>query len=183
MYYKAMQLTKWLLILIVAVSVTPHPLGTSFASDEGGGDKPVARISNNTTNKAVRILNEGRRECSVIDEVYKIDCLRQVFSRAASALDAPEYSGARRELRATSRALKKLVNSNVDKSKPGVKVKRRKLKAVKKAVVRNLNRQAKTIITESATKLLRSASKSKLRRSHYTKIAKAFDSTKVILRS
>lgn len=183
MYNKMKTLPKWMIILVLSTSMIPHTVNISQASDEGGSDETRPEISDGATNASVKLLNQGRNECSNIRIEYKIDCLRQVYSRAAGPLKAPEYSGARKELRSTSRTLKKLVQKNLDKSKPVLKVGRRSYKAVKKTVVASLNREASKVISESATRLLRSASKSKQRRSHYTKIAKAFDSTKVILRS
>lgn len=177
---------NWAVAILLVIGLTPATtIHTSYASDDhgGGSDEVVAEMSNNATNSSVKLLNSGRAECARLPKAYRLDCLRQTFSRAARPLESPDYRGAKKELNSASRQIKRLVNSNVDKSAPILKVKNRKYKAVKKAVVASLNKQATKIITESATKLLRSGSKSKQRRSHYTKIAKAFDSTKVILRS
>lgn len=176
---------NWTVVLILIVGLSPTSVHISYASSDHGSDseEAVEPINNGTTNRSVKLLNSGKAECARLPKVYRLDCLRQVFSRAARQLESPDYRGAKKELRSASRQIKKLVNSNLDKSAPILKVKNRKFKAVKKAVVASLNQKGLKIIEESATKLLRSGSKSAKRRSHYTKIAKAFDSTKVILRS
>lgn len=174
---------QWTLILVISTSFVPNAIG-QLQAQHGGGERNVADpITIGNTNSAVRTLNSGRRECANLPVVYRIGCLRQVYAKATVPLKNPEYAGARKELNSTSRSLKKLVNKNVDKSAPIIKVGNRKYKAVKEAVVSSVNAEAKKIIGESATRLLRSGSKSKKRKVHYTKIAKAFDSTKVILRS
>jgi len=74
-------------------------------------------------------------------------------------------------------------SSDLDKAAPKIRKGGKSYRAVKKSAVAKVNKQAKAIIVETETKLLRSAGSSQLRKTHYTRIARAVGSTKNILRS
>ena len=81
-----------------------------------------------------------------------------------------------------SRSLSSLVSQNEDKAAAPIRKGGKTYRAVKKAAVKAVAAKAAAIVTETETKLLRSAS-SGLRKTHYARIAQAVGSTKKILRS
>ncbi|MCC2111316.1 MAG: hypothetical protein KDJ16_04715 [Hyphomicrobiales bacterium] len=141
-------------------------------------------FSNANTGQAVAIIDSGKRECASAGAAYAADCLASVFESAAASLARhPDYDPVRKELLSASKKLKALVAENEDKEAPKIRKRGKRIRAVKKASVAAVNRKAQAIVTETATKLLRSAGNSEKRKVHYTKIAKAVESTKTILRS
>ena len=110
--------------------------------------------------------------------------MRQVFRKANDEVRRrPDYRAASKELRAAEKALDGLVRANLDRAAPTVRVGGKKIRAVKAAIAPQVNAGARKIITESATRLLRSAQNSAKAKTHLTRIAQAVDSTKKILRS
>ena len=94
----------------------------------------------------------------------------------------PDYTTAQSELNKASRSLSSLVSQNEDKAAAPIRKGGKTYRAVKKAAVKAVAAKAAAIVTETETKLLRSAS-SGLRKTHYARIAQAVGSTKKILRS
>lgn len=139
-------------------------------------------FSNGETNSIVRVIDNGRAECSSLPAEYRIDCLAQTFKRAARAMDKQDYSSAKTAVSQGARKLSAIANQNRDKQAKPLKKGRRTYKAVKKAALPAANAAAKKVIAETATKIIRSGG-SERRRPHYQKIASAIDSTKKILRS
>ena len=72
--------------------------------------------------------------------------------------------------------------ANIDRSAPTIRVQGKRVRAVKKAIAPQVNAAARKVITESATRLLRSSGSAESV-AQLTQIAQAIDSTKRILRS
>lgn len=141
-------------------------------------------FSNANTGQVVAVINGGKRACASAGAEYAADCLAGVFESAAAGLARrPDYDPVRKELLAASKKLKSLVSANEDKAAPKIRKRGKRVRAVKKSAVAKVNRQAKAIVTETATKLLRSVGNSAKRKVHFTKIARAVESTKSLLRS
>jgi len=141
-------------------------------------------FSDNITAAIVKQLQQGAAECGRIEREYRIDCLRQVYTRAAGASgNRRDYSAANSELRRLARQLNGIVRQNADRKAPKAKVGSKSYRAITREALRQANRQASQAIQETSTKLLRSAGNSSKRKVHYTRIANAVNSTKKILRS
>ncbi|MEZ5801100.1 MAG: hypothetical protein R3D29_12355 [Nitratireductor sp.] len=140
-------------------------------------------FSDSHTSAITRRLGDAERECGALPAEYRADCLAQGFKSAASATgNRPDYTIARTELNKASRSLSSLVSQNEDKAAAPIRKGGKTYRAVKKAAVKAVAAKAAAIVTETETKLLRSAS-SGLRKTHYARIAQAVGSTKKILRS
>ncbi|MCB1450580.1 MAG: hypothetical protein KDJ67_10765 [Nitratireductor sp.] len=140
-------------------------------------------FSDSHTSAITRRLGDAERECGALPAEYRADCLAQGFKSAASATgNRPDYTTAQSELNKASRSLSSLVSQNEDKAAAPIRKGGKTYRAVKKAAVKAVAAKAAAIVTETETKLLRSAS-SGLRKTHYARIAQAVGSTKKILRS
>ena len=138
-------------------------------------DAPVVRFEGE--------MRDTRAECGNLPAEYQADCLQQGLSTGAAVLTGSENAEARREIQSAQRKIKRLVDQNVDRSKPPIRRGGKTYRAVKKSAVAKVNREARRIVAETETKLLRSASRSSARKTHYARIARAVGSTKTILRS
>ncbi|MCB1459785.1 MAG: hypothetical protein KDJ48_11085 [Nitratireductor sp.] len=140
-------------------------------------------FSDSHTSAVTRRLGDAERECGALPAEYRADCLAQGFRSAASATgNRPDYTTAQSELNKASRSLSSLVSQNEDKAAAPIRKGGKTYRAVKKAAVKAVAAKAVAIVTETETKLLRSASGG-LRKTHYARIAQAVGSTKKILRS
>ncbi|TNJ41780.1 hypothetical protein [Phaeobacter sp. B1627] len=149
--------------------------------------------SANFLKEIVRSLATLKAFCGELsDASYRVDCLSERL--AAVSEDIPEgtdYDEVRSILQDTSAKLERLTLDNRDRAKGRINVSSaqqggdataRPLVAVDAARQDAVNQQAEAILEEARTVLLRSAG-STLRRSQYTRIAQAIDSSKVLLRS
>ncbi|MDN3722110.1 hypothetical protein QW131_30305 [Roseibium salinum] len=137
------------------------------------------------TRGVARMIQAGSFECNnLLLPEYRIDCLAAVFARASSVIERrPDYGDAGRELRDLSRELRDIVSEAEDPIAPRVTQDRRSYRAVATDKLAEANQKADAAINETVTKLLRSVGNSEKRRVHYSEIANAVGSTKIILRS
>ena len=171
---------------------TPVLLLASDGGGGGGGRDSLNTFSQSRTEvlpgseatviRLEREMQQAQAVCSNLPPEYQADCLQQSLGRGASVLNEPAYSQARREISRAQRSIDRLVSRNIDRSKPPIRVNGRVYRAVKKTAVAKVNREARRIVAETETKLLRSAGTGK-RKTHYTRIARAVGSTKNLLRS
>ena len=159
----------------------------SEGGDGGDGGDADDRISPFSADPrlaalAAQILRQGSADCGGLRPEYRISCLAAVYDEAASVLRGPEYAPARRELQFAARRLEGIARANADPAAPPVAKGRRRITAVKKSAVSKTNQQARQVIAETETRLIRSAGSSS-RRARYAQIAQAVGSTKNILRS
>lgn len=172
--YPTLQLPQPLILL-----PTPAQHDAVEPNNEAGPDE----VNERTTSRVVSILEEGGA-CSSVPIEYQVDCLKELLADAAAQIDFDSvgYDKARRALRSASNQLDQLVRANLDPSAERLNTGRKSLRAVRRSVAAAVNRQARAIVEEAKTKLLRSSG-SQQRRSHYTRIAMALDSAKQLLRS
>ena len=185
--------------LVLAVRATPNRQ-TVDTPDRGGADFgnlsrdrndiPLSRIM---TQKIVKDLYAIRNECSNYDAVYRIDCLRRGIDMIVASLPRnSEYDDVSRILNSASRKLGRIVSRNADPGVPKLEPspranprfkRRRSYTAIKRSAVPKAMEQARAVIDEAATKLLRSTENSERRYAHYQDISVAVNSTKTLLRS
>lgn len=157
---------------------------SSSGSEQSGSERLRVAFADDVTQAIVNQIKRGAAECNRLDKVYRLDCLRQTYNRAAGATgNRRDYSAANGELRKLSRALNGIVRQNLDRKAPKVKSGSKSFRAVSQEALREANRQANQAIGEATTRLLRSAGNAQKRKVHYTRIADAVNSTKKILRS
>lgn len=155
--------------------------GMGNSPGTSGGGYHLA-LSDTLTNGIVLVLGAASRECGQLPPEFRADCLQVSFRRAARATEnSPDYGAAAALLNSASRRISILVSRNADPAagRSGT----RRYRAVKKSAVRAVNSAAAAVVTETETKLLRSAGSSQHRKTHYQRIAQAVGSTKRILRS
>lgn len=141
-------------------------------------------FADHITQAIVLQIQRGSDRCDRLQVVYRIDCLREVYSQASGdAGNRPDYSAATSRLRKLSRQLKGIARSNLDEKAERATQDGKSYRAVARDALRSANQQAARAIDEAVTQLLRSAGNSQKRKVHYTRIANAVRSTKKILRS
>lgn len=138
-------------------------------------------LSDRMTNRVVRLLEQGLRQCRALDPVYRYDCYRQNYQAAGKQLAGnPAYAPAQQALRDVENTLAGVLNANAD---PAVKPLRRRGKrfaAISASAIPRSKAAFTAALDEAATQLLRSNSSSG---NHFARIASALDSDKVFLRS
>ena len=167
----------------------PTPSGgrSSEGSSAVGMEVPTAYV----TNSIIKNINAARAECGSYDPVYRIDCLRQRFADIARRIPSgPAYSQARQIIGRAASQLGRIQGSISDQKAPrkrsrgNARLKEAKVyTAARRDKLNKAMEQARQVIAEAETQLLRAAENSEKRASHYQQIAAALDSTKVLLRS
>ena len=143
------------------------------------------------TSAIVKNINGARAECASYEPVYRIDCLRQRLAGIAQRIPAgPAYAEARQIIKRASGKLGRIQAGITDhkaprqRSRANPRLKQPKTyAAVKRENLDKAMEQARQVIEEAETQLLRAAENSEKRAGHYQKIAAALDSTRVLLRS
>lgn len=164
---------------------TPGGVGSSAVSTN------VAVPTDYLTSSIVKNIDGARAECGRYDPVYRIDCLRQRLADIAQRIPAgPAYSEARQIISRASSKLGRIQAGITDakaprqRSRANPRLKQTKIyAAAKREKLGKAMAQARQVIEEAETQLLRAAENSDKRAGHYQKIAAALDSTKVLLRS
>ena len=180
MHFKTV-LPAALSVSLAAAPVYAAPSVTPMTPQSSVMAQPV--LGQKVTDQVVKLLRIGSQRCGQLDAVYQADCLRQVFRETNNEIRRrPDYRAASNELRTMERQLDALVKANIDRSAPTIRVQGKRVRAVKKAIAPQVNATARKVITESATRLLRSSGSAESV-AQLTQIAQAIDSTKRILRS
>jgi hypothetical protein len=143
------------------------------------------------TNSIVGNLAAARAECGSYDPVYRIDCLRQRLLDIARRIpQGAAYAQARQIIGRAAGQLNTIQFSNADTRVPKQRSRRnprlREAKvytAIKREKLNQAMQQARRVIEEATTQLLRAGENSDKRSAPYQKIAAAVGSTKVLLRS
>jgi hypothetical protein len=161
--------------------------------DGGQRDERTLPISRYTTQTIVLKIRAVERECQDYDPVYRIDCLRQGIEMVARSLpDRGEYGQAKIILKQSANRLARIVEKYNDTTAPKLKArkeanpyfrKQRVYTAVRRDALEQANKEARAVVVEAATALLRSSENSEQRYAHYQTISVAVDSTKTLLRS
>ena len=174
---------------------TPSGGGTSTGgfSGVGGGTVPAGADvpTSYITSSIVKNINAARAECGGYDPVYRIDCLRQRFADIARRIPSgPAYSQARQIVGRAASQLGRIQGSISDQKAPrkrsrgNARLKEAKVyTAARRDKLNKAMEQARQVIAEAETQLLRAGENSEKRAGHYQQIAAALGSTKVLLRS
>jgi len=172
--------------LICVISIASVSAARGGEGGGGGGEGPSsqtssAKLSASTTSSVTRTLDQGGRVCGDLPRVYRCDCFRQTYARAASRISGnPAYRDAHKALTQVERTLAQALQKNQDPSLPKSRRGFATYKPIKASAVPRVTRQAEQAMSKAQTTLLRSPSN---KREHYARIAEAVNSTKVLLRS
>lgn len=176
-------LSKFLhLVLIVLMLVSPPAIARDYGGGGGyGGGGSSAGLSNRTTKQVIRILKRGVAACQRLERVYRYDCYRHAYRLAAQELNGrPAYGAAQAILIEVERSLARTVTQNVDPAKPAIIRGVQQYRPIKEASLPKAKAAFTRSLEEAETKLLRSAETTG---PHYTRIAQAINSNKVLIRS
>jgi hypothetical protein len=166
--------------LVAAMALSCIP-GSVLAGGDAGGSGASYGLSNSTTRSVVNVLSRGGDRCREQPTVYRYDCYRWVYKRAANQLDGNgAYSEAEDALRRVERRLEAVVAQNRDTSQPARRRAFETYTPVKPASIPRVKREAVRAMAEAETTLLRSPAN---KQEHYARIAEAVNSNKVLLRS
>lgn len=158
-----------------------------FAQQYGGGKSGYGNkssrggLSTRTTNKVIRHLDRGIRNCRKFEKVYRYDCYRMVYHLAASQMNGlADYAQAQAALISVERTLEQIVASNIDPNPPKPSSRTRKFTPIKPTAVRKSAVTFNRALDKAETALLRSSDQTQV---HFARIAAAVQSNKVLLRS
>lgn len=164
----------------------------SSEAEEGGPARRWNTLSDPLTEDIAVWVKSASDFCERLPWEYRIDCLADQFHKLARSLPSSgPYAPVRRALFEAAEDLRDLAEDNRDPEKPEVMARlstggaraSRPLVPVSTARREEVIRKAEAIIEEASTVLLRSAENSENRMLHYSQVAKAIDSSKVLLRS
>ncbi len=168
---------------------------TSTTSNPSGNDSGlrITKINDLITGKIVKDFDAVIQECGQYDPVYRIDCLKKNIDDIVKSLpNDGAYRNARQILINASNSLDRIVRRNQDMTAPyqdkkagaNRRFKRHhRYRAVRRDKLQAALSQARAVMEEARTQLLRSSENSEARFAHYQAIATAVGSTKVLLRS
>lgn len=141
-------------------------------------------------------LQQIQRMCSAINEEYKLDCLATSYLSLTNNLrNNGGDTAVRQSLEKASAKLQTLVESNLDRTKPALRahltdpesgariLSTLPIRAVQTERLSAARQLALTVLEETETVLLRSASRSTGKSALYQRVAAAVRSNKVLLRS
>lgn len=137
-------------------------------------------------------LAAARKFCGALDEAYRVDCLAERFSVLSQSIPKDsDYDEVQRVLQMASNQMASLARNNRSRELPRGRATRpgstetttRPLTPVSQATSARVNQQARAILAQTETLLLRSGAGSKSKTLQYAKIANAIGSNKVLLRT
>lgn len=140
-------------------------------------------LTDRDTNRITNSIASENSVCLALPKAYRADCLAQNLKDSSRVVRKSGYRDANGIMSSGATQINRLVSQNEDKSAPKIRRGNKTYRAVKKLAIAKVNKQAARIVTETKTKLLRSAGRSAAKKTHYARIARAVDSTKVLLRS
>ncbi len=137
-------------------------------------------------------LAAAKQFCRALDEAYRIDCLAERFDVLSQGIPKDsDYAEVQRVLKTASNQMASLARSNRSQALPRGKATRpgstetttRPLTPTSRTSAVQVNKQARAILAQTETLLLRSGAGSKSKSLQYAKIARAIGSNKVLLRT
>ncbi|SFU20945.1 hypothetical protein, partial [Sedimentitalea nanhaiensis] len=161
-------------VLILLLAAAPPVLAQGYGGLSSG-------LNNRTTNKVVRMLEKGLRQCQALDAAYRYDCYRQNYRDAAQQLDNnPAYAPAQKALRDVETTLQSVLRNDTDPATGSIRRRGRTFTAIQESAVPRSKAAFSAALDEARTRLLRSSSNPG---DHFSRIASVLNSNKVFLRS
>lgn len=168
----------------IVVAQTGGSNGGGYGGGYGGGsggEGSRAGLSSTITRSVTRALTRGAASCHRLPWIYRYDCYTDVYRDAANLIAGnPAYKEAYAALAKVEKVLEQEVARNIDPKAPRVRRGVKTYQPIKKSSVPKVTKKTEIALQEAETTLLRSASD---KGTHYTRIADAVNSNKVLLRS
>ena len=163
-----------LLLVLLLAATGSLAQGYGYGTGKSG-------LSDRTTNRVVRLLEKGLRQCRALDSVYRYDCYRQNYQAAGKQLAGnTAYAPAQRALRDVENTLADVLKANSDPATKPLRRRGKRFAAISEAAIPRSKAAFTDALDEATTQLLRSTGSSG---DHFARIAGALDSDKVFLRS
>lgn len=134
-----------------------------------------------TTKNVIFILGRDIKKCVRLPPIYRHDCYRVTYGKASEPLDGnPAYSEAYSALTAVQDTLAQLVDNNVDPSQKPIRRGFKTYRAIQESAIPQAKARTERALQQAETILLRAPED---KQAHYSVIAAAVNSNKVLLRS
>ena len=188
-------ISKLTSVALISFSFLAMPVSNAFSQSsggesgesDGGGQKSNGGFANSfsyaQTNAIAADIGKAIDICRTLPIEYRADCLAQSLKSSASKVRKKAYIPVQNEISTTAQSIEDIVTENLDEEAPVIKVGNKTYRPIKKEAVAVVNERVAKVVTESATRLIRSAGNSITRKIHFQRVAKALDSTKVLMRS
>lgn len=162
--------------LLIAATAQAGGDRDSFDSAGYGG----YGLNNTTTNSLIRQLKRDFQRCSSIPWTYRYDCYDDAYYRSARSLGQnPAYEPAAEALEEVGKKITAVIQKNADPSKPPLRKGLKTYTPITESAESKARQEVSRAIADAQTVLLRSPEGGE----HYTRIAAALESNKVLLRS
>lgn len=163
-----------LILVLAATECAAQSCNTGYGSKSSG-------LNDRTTNRVVRLLEQGLRQCQTLNSVYRYDCYRQNYRAAGRQLAGnPAYAPVQKALRDVETTLADVLNANADPTTKPIRRRGKSYSAISESAIPRSKEAFAAALDGAATKLLRSADSDSI---HFARIASVLDSNKVFLRS
>lgn len=157
------------------------PAQEAFAYSSYGSGASAAGLSNSVTRRVVRRLSNDFRSCNTLNWAYRYDCYRISYDIAATQLAGlPAYAPAAKALAGVETAIGRIVDRNVDRTKPRLQRGQQVFRPITEASVPRAKAAIADALEEAETQLLRASANTG---THFSRIAAAVNSNKILLRS
>ena len=168
-----------------STSMSAHHGGSSDSGPDGdrGNGGGFSSLSHNQTNTIVADIGKANDLCKSLPLEYRADCLSQSLKTSVRKVRKKIYIPIKNEISTTAQSIEDIVTENLDEEAPVIKFGNKTYRPIKKEVLVAVNERVAKVVEESATRLIRSAGNSVTRKIHYQRVAKALNSTKVLMRS
>ncbi|MDU9007102.1 hypothetical protein [Sedimentitalea todarodis] len=163
-----------LILVLGATECTAQSCRTDYGNNSSG-------LNDGTTNRVVRLLKQGLRQCQTLNSVYRYDCYRQNYRAAGRQLAGnPAYAPAQQALRDVETTLVAVLDANADPTTRPIRRRGKSYSAISERAIPRSKAAFAAALDGAATKLLRSVDSDSI---HFARIASVLDSNKVFLRS
>lgn len=169
-------------VLLITALATAHPATADY---QGGGNDlgkgTNSTLNGQTTSRVVNILSRGFKKCARLPPIYRYDCYGVIYHKASDILrGSPAYAEAYTALTGVEHTLRMVVRNNIDPSKKPIRRGFQTYKAIHKAAIPDTKTRTLRALQQAQTILLRAPENKQV---HFSRIADAVNSNKVILRS
>lgn len=115
-------------------------------------------LSRGTTNSVVRAIQRGIKDCTRLDTVYRYDCYRQSYGKAAATISGnPAYAEAEAALRRVESTLANVVARNKDAAASPKRQRGKTYTPIQPAAAPKAKAQFRSALAEAETVLLRAS--------------------------
>lgn len=170
-----MHILPRLLAVFLICGLSPAHAGGDYSYGSKTG------LSRSTTKSVVRAIERGIRDCTRLDTVYRYDCYRQSYGKAAATLSGnPAYAEAEAALRRVESTLANVVARNTDATASPKRQRGKSFVAIQPAAAPQAKARFRGALEEAETVLLRASAEPG---DDFARIAAAVGSNKQLLKA